>query len=160
MPDNDNLLPTRRELTWKSMFSPNEHELEAASQLLAFGLFREDDAHAYMEDIRLDPNGHYGDDSPGGRIIKNIVDGQLPEDQLEHFEEPVPPPPPACGVTPEPGPTASVRPEDEVGTLAWKMAHPGEQEPEMPRHIRAQASWEPGANPQPPHLDFDLNRPL
>jgi hypothetical protein len=120
MPDLDQDLPSRNELSWKALFASTEIERSMAQQLLDAGLCRPIDEHKYLTEIRMDPTGTAGDDSPLGQLAKSIVDSQPIE--LHAFAEEMsailltPPDPPVHKPEPEPAP------EPELGTSMKKLA--------------------------------------
>jgi hypothetical protein len=73
MPDLDQDLPTGNELSWKAMFASTETVRAMVYRLLDAGLCRDDDEHPLVTDHRLDSTGYGIDDSPSGRIIRDLV---------------------------------------------------------------------------------------
>jgi hypothetical protein len=82
MPDLDQDLPTGNELSWKAMFASTETVRAMVYRLLDAGLCRDDDEHPLVTDHRLDSTGYGIDDSPSGRIIRDLVDSQPEEISL------------------------------------------------------------------------------
>jgi hypothetical protein len=151
-PDPSNLLPTRGELVWKSMFASSEEERDAAKQLLAFGLCRMDDEHPTITDRRMDPSGHGFEDSPMGEFIKSIIDAQPNEPEFEEEMESLTPIPPAP-LLPIPEVT-----EDLGRSMKILMREHKQPEPPKPKYTVAPPPEKPATDL--PYLDFDNNDPL
>jgi hypothetical protein len=157
-PDPSNLLPTRGELVWKSMFASTEEERDAAKQLLAFGLCRKDDEHPTITDRRMDPSGHGIEASPMGALIKSICDSQPPE---PHFGDPgadepsgsTNPPPPLIPI-----PEDALTHEDLGESMKKLLGIAKTVEPVKPKYTVAPPPEKPATDL--PFINFDSNDPL
>jgi hypothetical protein len=160
-PDPSNLLPTRGELVWKSMFASSEAERDAAKQLLAFGLCRKDDEHPTITDRRMDPSGHGIEASPMGALIKSICDSQPPEPQ---FGDPGADEPTTGPTTPPPAPLLPIPPDEDLGESMKKLQGIAKPPPEplKSKYFVAPPPSKPSTDLQPLSWDegFDSNQPI
>jgi hypothetical protein len=160
MPDLNQDLPTRNELSWKALFAATEIEREMAKQLLDAGLCRDDDRHPYLVEIEQDPIGTAGDDSPLGAWIASIVAerpvelGRIEDLQPEHETQAQP----AAPLLPEPS-----APEP-LGRSMQKLLRQ-EKPPEPPVKAKYYVAPKSGAAPTGDQMpisweSFDQNSPL
>jgi hypothetical protein len=161
MPDLDQDLPTRNELSWKAMFASTETEREMAKQLLDAGLCRDDGEHALLAEHRFDLGGDAGDESPLGRLISSIVAEQ--PDERREFESEMEsrndtssdPPVPLLPVPPE---------SEPLGRSMAKLMRV-EPPPELPAKAQYYVAPKPGAAPSCDQMplsweSFDSNMPI
>jgi hypothetical protein len=86
-------LPSKEELAARSMFGATAEEREVAQDLM--GSAPSDGEHPFLTLLRLFPEGseaaRLADESPVGKIVKEIIDAQ-PDEGIENWEFPESPP--------------------------------------------------------------------
>jgi hypothetical protein len=162
--DTGHRLPTRNELSYRALFCATPEIRELANRLLKSGIGIDDEIHPLIWQHQFDSDNTMGLDTPAGRLIEELVASQ-PEEGQQFAEEMMSvlltPPESPKPEAPAPEP---VRPENELGTLAWKMAHKDQRRPEPPAppkyYVPNPPKLSTDQQPIAPWVDDATNHPL